>query len=195
MAGITILGIPEARRALEGLDGKDRANAMRRAVRAAAKPMQAALKATAAGADVPRSFQKVPAAKVSTRGGANGREIEARVRPKSPLFNIFEPGAEAHDIAPGKVHREHSVRGKKGRYAGPGAVTRTGPGFLAGPAADSQGSWDPVGRKRGGRFFARRTVHHPGMSSREILPSAFQAGRTAAQVAIAEAIFTFTRHR
>jgi hypothetical protein len=198
MGVYAVEGGDEVRRMIDRYQGREMQNALRRAVRAGGKVMQASLKVAAAAepsGNVPDSFKKVPAPKVSTRGGISGRDIVAKVRPKSPLFNIFEPGAEPHDIAPGKVHREHSVRGKKGRYAGPGAVTRTGPGFLAGPAADSQGSWDPVGRKRGGGFFARRTVHHPGMSSREILPSAFQAGRTAAQLAIAEALFTHTRHR
>ena len=160
MIALTIQGIPEAQRALEQLDGKDRANAMRRAVRAAAKPMQAALKATAAGADVPRSFQKVPAAKVSTRGGANGREIEARVRPKSPLFNIFEPGAGAH-----------SIEGE----------------LLVGREGGS--TWSSEGRKRPARFGARGKVRHPGMKARPILPQAFARGAPAAERALAEALF------
>jgi hypothetical protein len=190
-------GGDEVRRMLGQYEGRELHNALRRAVRAGGKVMQASLKVAAAtepSGNVPDSFKKVPAPKVSA-SMRQGGDIVAKVRPKSPLFNIFEPGAGAHDIPPGKVHREHSVRGKRGRYAGPGAVTRTGPGFLSGPPAADPGSWDAVGRKRGSRFFATRTVHHPGMSSREILPSAFQAGRTAAQLAIAEALFTHTRHR
>lgn len=160
MIGYTIQGIPEAERAIDQLDGKDRTNTLRRAVRAAAKPMQSALVATAAGADVPRSFQKVPAAKVSTRGGQSGREIEARVRPKSPLFNIFEPGAGAHEIE-GEL--------------------------LAGPAGGS--GWTSEGRKRPTAFAARGRVRHPGMAARPILPAAFTRGAPEAERILAEAIF------
>jgi hypothetical protein len=133
-------------------------------VRAAAKPMQSALKSVAAGADVPRSFQNVPAAKVSTRGGSSGREVEARVRPKSPLFNIFEPGAG-----------EHSIEGA----------------LLAGPEGGS--SWTSAGRKRPAVFAARGRVRHPGMAARSILPAAFARGAPEAERILADAIFAPTK--
>lgn len=161
--GITILGVSAALRELEQLDGKDRQNAMRRGVRAAAKPFQVALAEVAASSNVPRSFQKVPAAKVSTHGGASGREVEARVRPKSPLFNIFEPGAGSHDIAP----KEAAV--------------------LAGPAGSD--AWDGTGRKRPAAFFSRGTVRHPGMAARPIRPAAFARGAGPAEDALAAAVF------
>jgi hypothetical protein len=164
VVAISVQGAKEAERAVEELDGKDRSNAMRRAVRAAAKPMQAALKAVAASSDVPRSFQKVPAAKVSTRGGATGREIEARVRPSSPLFNIFEPGAG-----------EHGIEGE----------------LLAGPEGGS--SWTAEGRKRPAAFAARGRVSHPGMRSRPILPAAFARGAPEAERIMADAIFAPAR--
>jgi hypothetical protein len=196
MGVYAVEGGDEVRRMLDRYQGREMQNALRRAVRAGGKVMQASLKVAAAAepsGNVPDSFKKVPAPKVSTRGGLSGRDIVAKVRPKSPLFNIFEPGAGPHDIAPGAF-----VTGRAGRTGGihigrSGQMVGARKPLLAGPAGGS--SWDPVGRKRGGRFFAKRTVHHPGMKSREILPSAFAAGRPAAQLAIAEAIFTFTGHR
>lgn len=162
MTIVTTSGIPEIEKILDRLDPRDRQNAERRAVRAAAKPFQAALKRSAAAAQVPRSFQKVPAARVSTRGGASGREVSATVRPKSPLFNIFEPGAGAHEIAP------HAKA-------------------LSGPAGSS--TWDGEGRKRPDAFFSMNAVHHPGMASRDIVGPAFAAGQAAAMTAFEEAIF------
>ena len=105
----------------------------------------------------------MPAPKVSTRGGASGREIVARVRPRSPLFNIFEPGAKGHTIAPRRA------------------------AALAGPAGSA--AWDRVGRKRGAAFFSRGPVSHPGMRARPILAAAFARGVNAAEQAMAAAIF------
>jgi hypothetical protein len=163
---LAIKGQADVLRALDELDGRERQNALRRGVRAAAKPFQAALKEVAATADVPRSFINVPAAKVSTRGGSSGREVEARVRPRSPLFNIFEPGAREHPIAPRRA------------------------AALSGPA--DAGGWDAKGRKRRAPFFSRDGVRHPGMAARPILPAAFAAGVTRAEDALAAAIFGTT---
>jgi hypothetical protein len=138
-------------------------NRLRRAVRAGAKPFQAGLKAAAVAeptGNVPNSFRKVPAAKVSAsmrRGG----EIVAKVKPKSPLFNVFEPGAGGHDI--------------------------TGP-FLGGPAG-AQEHWSQAGRKRAKGFAAHGTVHHPGMKARPLRPTAFAAGKGPALMAIARVLF------
>lgn len=153
MTLIVITGVDPIQKALEGLDGRDRQNTERRAVRAAGKPFQTALKAAASSANVPRSFQKVPAIKISTRGGVSGRDVVGTVRPKSPLFNIFEPGAREHTIAPGSR-------------------------ALGGPAGG--GSWDPRGRKRPAAFFSGEAVRHPGMKARPILPTAFNAASSAA---------------
>jgi hypothetical protein len=151
------------------LTGRQFQNRIRKAVRAGAKPFQGELKSEAAsrhgGAEnLPASFAKVPAAKTSTRGGSvAGGQVEAYVRPSSPLFNVFEPGAGAHEIAP---------------HAG---------GRLGGPAGP--GGWSAAGRKRGGAFFARGAVRHPGMAARPILPSSFAAKVGAAETAVAQAIF------
>jgi hypothetical protein len=167
MAGVgyRIDGIPGVEEMLAQFSGQKLQNVMRRAVRAGAKPFQAGLKSAAASeptGNVPESFQKVPAAKVSTHGGVTGREIEARVRPKSPLFNIFEPGAGGHVIEPGT-------------------------GALAGPAGS--GAWDAKGRKRGRAFFSRKRVWHPGMAARPLIPTAFESKKDEASDAVADALF------
>jgi hypothetical protein len=191
ITAVHLEGLPQVRAMLSQFEGQELQNKMRKAVRAGAKPFQAGLKVAAATAGHPRSFQKVPAAHVTTRGGASGRSIEAWVRPKSPLFNIFEPGAKAHTIKPGKVHRQHSVRGgraNKGQYSGPGAVARSGGAVLAGPAGS--GSWDNTGRKRAAAFFSTKPVRHPGMKARPILEAAFMARLSESEDAIAQAIFS-----
>jgi hypothetical protein len=160
VTSIVVTGVPAIQKVLEQLDGRDRYNAERRAVRAASKPFIAALKAEAAAANVPRSFQKVPAAKISTDRGPGGRDVRAVIRPKSPLFNIFEPGAGAHDISAD---------------------------FMGGPAGG--GSWSREGRKRPSEFAARGTVRHPGMRARPLLPGAFATAEPAAMDAFANAIF------
>lgn len=163
MTTITITGVDGIMAVLEQLDGKDRQNLERRAVRAASKPFIAAFKEVAASHQsvVPASFLKVPAAKVSAsmrRGGS----IMATVRPKSPLFNIFEPGAKRHTIAPRR-----------------GAV-------MGGPAGSS--AWDSKGRKRSSDFFSSGPVEHPGMGSRAITPAAFALGEPAAMDAFTAVI-------
>jgi hypothetical protein len=163
---ITVLGLHEAEKLLDGFTGKDLRNAERRAVRAAANAFKPEIVAAARGrhgsgsGNVPASFAKVPAAKVSAHLGA---DVSASIRPKSPLFNIFEPGAGAHVIAPRR----------KGQLAGP-----------AGP-----GGWTKDGRKRRADFYAHGAVRHPGMSARPILPGAFSAGSERAVDAAAAAIF------
>ena len=111
MTFIRIVGLDECIDAIHKLTPAEQSNAYRRAVRAGGKVFQAGLKDTArsmhgGGSNVPLSFQKVPAPKVTTRGGDSGRDIESRVRPSSPLFNIFEPGAGSHPIQADTVLRD-----------------------------------------------------------------------------------------
>ncbi len=196
MAGVEyhVEGMPEVRRMLAQFEGRQLQNKMLKAVRRGAKPFQSTLKATAAAeptGNVPASFQKVRAPKVSTRGGASGRDIEAYVRPRSPLFNIFQPGATAHTIAPNEF-----VTGRPGRRGGihldrHGREVGRRKAALAGPPGEA--TWTPTGRKRGARFFSRRPVRHPGMAPRDILSPAFRAGERAATDAIADAIFAINR--
>jgi hypothetical protein len=162
---VSVEGVADVQKMLERYSAREMQNRERRAVRASAKPFQAALKAVAASSNVPHSFTKVPAAKVSAHVGA---DVEARVRPKSPLFNIFEPGAGGHDIAGG-------------------AFSGQGGGLLAGPAGGS--TWTSEGRKRQGAFFARGHVRHPGMKARPIRPAAFARGRAQAMQEIARVMF------
>jgi hypothetical protein len=183
-------GLPQVEKLLAQYQGQPLQNKMRQAVRAGAKPMQAGVKAQAATPGHPHSFTKVPAAKVTTHGGTSGHAVEAWVKPRSPLFPIFEAGAKSHTIAPGKIHRAHSVRGgrkNRGQYSGPGAVTRGPSSILAGPAGS--GGWDTIGRKRGDAFFSTKPVRHPGMRGRPILEAAFMSRLTDSEDAIAQAIF------
>jgi len=159
---VAIQGGDKVRRMLDGFTGQKLQNRLRRAIRAGAKPFQAGLKAAASSeptGNLPHSFTKVPAAKVSAsrrRGGT----IVGRVRPKSPLFNIFEPGAGAHEIS--------------------GAV-------LGGPSGS--GGWTAAGRKRRGAFVAHGRVRHPGMKARPILPTAFSSRVRDAQQEVARVLF------
>lgn len=159
MPSISVSGVPEVEKLLDSLDGRDRQNALRRGVRAATKPFIAAMKDIARVSDVPESFQKIPAAKVSTHRGESGREVGATVRPRTPLFNIFEPGAGQHDIEGD---------------------------LLIGPAGP--GGWSSAGRKRPDKFAARDRVSHPGMAARPITPRSFAMGEAAASKALADAI-------
>lgn len=162
MPTVTVTGGDNVRHMLDGFSGQKLQNRLRRSLRAGAKPFQAGLKAEAASeptGNLPHSFVKVPAAKVSAsrrRGGT----VVARVRPKSPLFNIFEPGAGPHEITGGLM-------------GGPGGT----------------GTWTSEGRKRRGRFAARGRVHHPGMKARPILPSAFGARVDDARREVARVLF------
>lgn len=158
-----VRGTKECLAMLDRFAGRELVNRMRRAVRAGAKPFQSAVKAAAAAeptGNLPASFTKVPAAKVSTRGGVAGRDIIARIRPKSPLFNVFEPGAAAHDISGD---------------------------LLVGPAGT--GGWTATGRKRSQAMGARGRVRHPGMKARPILAIAFAASAAAAQAEVARVLF------
>lgn len=162
MGVVAIQGADDVKRMLDHFAGRVLQNRLRRAVRAGAKPFQAGLKSAASSeptGNIPDSFRKVPAAKVSA-SARRGGDIVAKVRPKSPLFNVFEPGAEAHDIEGG---------------------------LLAGPAGP--GGWSQAGRKRRGPFGARGRVHHPGMKARPIMPTAFSSKLGAAQRAAAAVIF------
>jgi hypothetical protein len=162
MGVVVIQGADRVQKMLDRFHGAVLKNRLRRAVRAGAKPFQEGLKAAASSeptGNVPASFKKVPAAKVSASARLGG-DIVARVRPKSPLFNVFEPGAGAHEIS-GEM--------------------------MAGPAG--AGGWSQAGRKRAHAFGARGRVRHPGMKARPILPTAFSSKLGDAQRRVAAVIF------
>ena len=160
---VSFYGLPEVRKMLAQYSDQEIQNSLRRGARAGIAEFRAELRSEAASrSDLPHSFRKTKT-RTTTRGGASGREIEAYVRPSSPLFNIFEPGAGAHTIAPRRA------------------------GALGGPAGS--GSWDSVGRKRPGAFFSSGPVRHPGMRARPLLSPAFNARLGRAEDAVANAIF------
>lgn len=162
---VDVRGVPGALRALDRYDGKELQNRLRRGARAGAAQFRDELRAEAkARSDLPRSFSRTKT-KTTTRGGRSGRDIQVSVRPKSPLFNIFEPGAGQHTIPAGAAG-------------------------LGGPAGES--GWTSEGRKRPADFFSRSAVSHPGMEARPLLPAVFARRVGRAEDAIAEAIFGTT---
>lgn len=197
MAGMVELrweGLEETRALIRSMSDRELANRLRRGVYAGAKVFQAALKVEAAAepsGNLPHSFTKVRAPRRSTSGGA----FWAWTRPVSPLFNIFEPGARPHQIAPGHEYHERAriTRGPgRGRFTS-GKISRVGGGrrggmpVMMGPKGSD--TWDQKGRKRGARFFATHPVRHPGMFGRPILEAAFMARASDSEEDIAEAIF------
>lgn len=99
MATLDLRGLPETKAMLEQFAGRNLVNRVRRAVRAGGNVFKRGLSQTAGSeptGNLPATFADV-GLKVSSsmrRGGIP----TASVRPKSPLFNIFEPGAGAHEI-------------------------------------------------------------------------------------------------
>lgn len=180
---IAVVGVDRIEKVLEQLDPRDRQNLERRAVRAGARPVASALKEIASGAQVPRSFSAgsiasfIRVSASARRGGV----ASAVVRPKSPLFNILEPGAGAHDIAP-----KTSGLYLRGRGKNRAAVSESHAGVLAGKAGP--GAWSEEGRKRGRAFFSRRAVRHPGLKGRDLLGPAVERSALEARDAIAAVI-------
>jgi hypothetical protein len=160
-AAVTFRGMDRVKAMLKQYDDRSMTNRLRRGTRAGAAEFRAELRSEGAGSQFPLSFRKTKT-NSSTRGGLTGRDIEARVRPASPLFNIFGPGASPHTISPGR-------------------------GVLSGPQGSA--GWDSRGRKRRGRFFSRKPVRHPGMASRPLLSPSFAARLGRAQDAVADALF------
>jgi hypothetical protein len=194
---IHLEGLPAVEKLLAQYQGQPLQNKMRQAVRAGMKPFQQQLKFEGDTPGHPHSFTNVPAAKITTHGGESGRAVEGSVKPRSPLFNIFEPGAHPHVITPGSKgvasERTTSMFARSGArmHAHKAMTGHAGGKVLAGQAGGS--IWparhgDP-GRKRSADFFTTKAVQHPGMSARPILPTAFEAAAPAAEDRIAEAIF------
>lgn len=144
-------------------------NRLRRGTRAGGAVYRTALRSYARSrGDVPDFFSKT-----RTRSSASMRSgIYTRVRPRSPLLNIFEGGADSHEIAPGQ------------RTSGPTSAGRrrslTGKMLLSGKAGQRWRSRD---------FVASMPVRHPGMAARPILAPVFEAATGAARRATALAVF------
>lgn len=157
---VDVRGAPQVKAMLDRFSAGALRNRLRRVVRAGANAFKIGIQAAAASdptGNVPESFGVVRAPKVSAHAG---QDIVAKIRPKSPLFNIFEPGAGAHEI---------------------------GGGLMAGPAGT--GGWTAKGRKRPGGFAAHGPVRHPGFAARPILPTAFDSRKDEAMHAASVALF------
>lgn len=186
---VAIKGLPAIRKRLDELDGKDRQNLERRAVRAGAKPIAEALKSIAAASRVPRSFSSASPAKMVRVSASmrSGNTVHALVRPPSPLFNILQPGATSHTIKPRQSGLYLSRKGTNQRAKKLSVVSRQHPGILAGPAG--KGGWDETGRKRKAAFFSRNPVQHPGLKGTDLLGPALESGRAESMQAIARVMF------
>jgi len=141
---VSLRGDREIAKLLDSLSGTELVNRTRRATRAGAAVMRTDLRARARSGKYPKTFQQI-ATRSSTRGG-----IKTQVGPTSPLHNIFEGGADTHEIAP----------------------TSGGAGILSNlnkrDRAASSGNWTDA-------FFARGPVSHPGMAARPLTTPAFEA--------------------
>ncbi len=153
MAGITfdVRGLPEVKRMLAQVSGRELNNRMRRSLRRGAKVFREKLRDEARSrADVPKTFAK-------TRTRPHRNPLGVSVSPQSPLSTIFEHGARRHGIGtPSAILSNFNAR-------------REG--------AD---------RHRGGFFFARGSVSHPGMAARPVIAPAFERGDREATEAMAD---------
>lgn len=103
-----IRGIPEAKKLLAGLSGRELQNRTRRGTRKGAALFRKQIRARAAGrSDLPKSFKKT-----QTRNHRN--PIGTSVGPSSSLWHIFEGGADGHTIAPGSGGSKFLLSGRAG---------------------------------------------------------------------------------
>lgn len=151
---VDVRGLPETRKLLRSLSGQQLQNRVRQGTRAGAKVMRTELRSRAASPEFPSSFKKT-----ATRGHRN--PVGTSTGPRSPLINIFEPGAGAHPIGGG------------------GQVL-----------SNFENRRQDAGDYRGGLFFARGPVDHPGMAARPLIGPTFDATKDAAAQAAIDTIFT-----
>lgn len=132
MSTLDLRGLPETKAMLEQFAGRELVNRMRRAVRAAGNEFKEELADVAAEeptGNLPDTFRKVRV-KISTSARRGGVPT-AIVRPVSPLFNIFEPGAGSHEISGGLMGGPAGDRWRPGAFAASGTVRH--PGMKARP--------------------------------------------------------------
>lgn len=92
MATVVVKGADEAQKLLRSLSGRELQNRTRRGTRAGAAVFRTAVRAAARSrSDLPDSF-----ARTATRGHRS--PVGTSTGPTSPLLNIFEGGAGAHEI-------------------------------------------------------------------------------------------------
>jgi hypothetical protein len=185
MTHVGIVGQPQVMAALDRLDDRSRQNLERRAVRAGAKVIQRQMRFEGDTPGHPHSFTKVVVRVSSSmrRGGVP----TAFVRPRSPLFNILEPGARAHTITPG----EKGLNSYRPSRPSPTRARQTGRRALAGRKGGSvwPENHSEAGRKRPDDFFSTGPVNHPGLAARPILPATIAAAGQAARDTMAEVVF------
>jgi hypothetical protein len=149
MSQVQVRGGREIRAALAKYDDREARNKLMRALRAGAAIYRDGLRSEAKSRDdLPHTFSKT---KTKSQRGRN--TLLVSVRPASPLFVIFEEGADPHQISGG---------------------------VMAGKGGDNYRARD---------FFARGTVHHPGMAARPLLAPVFAAKTPLAEAAVDKAFF------
>lgn len=95
---LDLRGLPEVQRMLGQVQGAKLNNRVRRALTAGSKPIRQEMRRQGARPGFPRTFRKIP--KVARHRNPLGISVS----PWSPLWNIFEHGAKAHDIGrPGQL--------------------------------------------------------------------------------------------
>lgn len=110
--------------------------------------------------DEARSRSDLPRSFRKTRTRPHRNPLGVSVSPSSSLSNIFERGATTHQI------------GKAGQLLSNFATRR-----------------EKADKHRGGFFFARGPVTHPGIGARPFIGPVFEATEAAAQRAIADELF------
>jgi hypothetical protein len=89
---VDVRGLPECKRMLDQVQGRELNNRMRRSLRRGAKVFREKIRGEARSrSDIPRSFAK-------TRTRPHRNPLGVSVSPQSPLSTIFEHGARGHTI-------------------------------------------------------------------------------------------------
>lgn len=119
---LDVTGTEEANRLLAEYAGRQLQNRMRRATRAGAKVFREAIRAEA------KTRGDLPATMAKTRTLNHRNPIGVSVGPRSPLWNIFEHGAQAHAIGePGQLLSNFGAAGADGApFAARGPVQHPG---------------------------------------------------------------------
>lgn len=162
MLRVTVTGTKEARHLVASLSGRELQNRSMRGFRAGSKVFRTAYRSEVKSrSDLPGTFAK-------TKTRQHRTPLGVSVGPSSPLINIFEGGADSHEIAPGG---QMSVTGHRAM-------------LLAGPAGD---------RWRTRPMLASEPVTHPGMGARPSVGPVFEREQDKASDAAMDTILAGLR--
>lgn len=130
---VDVRGLPEVRKMLGQVEGRELNNRTRRALRAGVKPIREELRRRASSGKFPRKFKQ-------TRTRAHRNPLGVSVSPGSPLSNVFEHGAKSHTIAPTHGLVLASDQGAREPFFARGAVRHPGMAArpISGPAFEAK---------------------------------------------------------